>query len=682
MRLESIEVDNFRSWEHGALDMTAITAVSVSGENGAGKSTMFVDAPLWALFGDKHMRSDEVVGHGPDAIAGVSLVVRDNSGQRYNIYRARKFGGPSTLHIQRETEHGTWEALHNGVNESEAFIKDVLLGGRGYDEFVASVYMVQGQHSTFTKAKPAEAKALMTSFLALDRWAGRASWVAEKRLAGEKRLATKQGALNALGDVTEPSQADVMFHQAELDSALAVLNRRKDEQAAAAAEVLAAKDAKAAMDEFIADAEEKKARLARLRHEKAGKEELVARFGSYDLPDMEAKHTGLTSLRDAYKDYESKAAPARMELGSARALEKEQQAVAERETAALEKAMNDEAAICGECGQPIKGDSRLKVQQRIKERISAAESMLRDCAKRAEKAQAILDGLGERPSFDEAAYTALERRIRAARETEMLVSDLRGMDSTEHELSAAYEEAHKRAEAASQVDYREVLARAGVIDSDVRVAEQAWREATAVVARDKAQAEQYERNAVRLTEAQADVEQETAAIKELLLAERAFGRNGIPSYLMEASVPGIESTANELLALLGTDMRLILRTEKQTKSAGAKDTLDVLIFDGEEERAFATYSGGEGFRINFALRVALAELVAKRSGLDLSMLVIDEPEGLDAGGRDMFVQALNVVRERFSTIVLISHHEDLSDALSQKAVVSKGERGSTATFYA
>jgi exonuclease SbcC len=149
---------------------------------------------------------------------------------------------------------------------------------------------------------------------------------------------------------------------------------------------------------------------------------------------------------------------------------------------------------------------------------------------------------------------------------------------------------------------------------------------------------------------------------------------------MEAAVPQVEQTANALLDMFGGGLNVSINTTKQTKTVGEKDTLEIVVDDGMTQRHFATYSGGEGFRINFALRVALAELVAQRSGLDLSMLVIDEPEGLDASGRDALVQAINTITDRFQTIILISHHDDLRDALPQRIVVTKSEKGSVATM--
>jgi len=44
-------------------------------------------------------------------------------------------------------------------------------------------------------------------------------------------------------------------------------------------------------------------------------------------------------------------------------------------------------------------------------------------------------------------------------------------------------------------------------------------------------------------------------------------------------------------------------------------------------RNYELFSGGEAFRINFAVRVSLAKMLARRAGARLRTLVIDEASG-------------------------------------------------------
>jgi exonuclease SbcC len=89
------------------------------------------------------------------------------------------------------------------------------------------------------------------------------------------------------------------------------------------------------------------------------------------------------------------------------------------------------------------------------------------------------------------------------------------------------------------------------------------------------------------------------------------------------------------------------------------------------------FSGGEAFRVNFAIRLALSEVLAQRAGARLQTLVIDEGFGSqDAQGRQRLVEAINLVRQDFARILVITHIDELKDAFPTRIEVEKTPRGS------
>ena len=52
-------------------------------------------------------------------------------------------------------------------------------------------------------------------------------------------------------------------------------------------------------------------------------------------------------------------------------------------------------------------------------------------------------------------------------------------------------------------------------------------------------------------------------------------------------------------------------------SRGIHETLEIYISDEVGTRNYELYSGGEAFRVNFALRLALSRLLARRAGSKL-----------------------------------------------------------------
>lgn len=166
--------------------------------------------------------------------------------------------------------------------------------------------------------------------------------------------------------------------------------------------------------------------------------------------------------------------------------------------------------------------------------------------------------------------------------------------------------------------------------------------------------------------------------------ERAFGKDGVPALLIEQALPQIEQKANDLLDRLSDghmSIRFVTQSEyKDKKRDDLKETLDIQISDSAGLRNYEMYSGGEAFRVNFAIRLALSEILAQRKGARLQTLVIDEGFGSqDAQGRQRLIEAINLVKHDFAKILIITHLDELKDAFPNRIEVEKTERGSTVT---
>ncbi len=183
------------------------------------------------------------------------------------------------------------------------------------------------------------------------------------------------------------------------------------------------------------------------------------------------------------------------------------------------------------------------------------------------------------------------------------------------------------------------------------------------------------------TEYESQIADLNLQITRLKLLETAFGKDGIPAMLIEQALPEIESQANELLDRLSDGrMSLSFETEREyrdKKRDDRKPTLDILISDSSGRREYELFSGGEAFRINFAIRLALSRVLAGRAGARLRTLVIDEGFGSqDADGRQRLIEAINQVKGNFDKILVITHLEELKDAFSSRIEVTKNDNGS------
>ena len=147
--------------------------------------------------------------------------------------------------------------------------------------------------------------------------------------------------------------------------------------------------------------------------------------------------------------------------------------------------------------------------------------------------------------------------------------------------------------------------------------------------------------------------------------------------IIENAIPEIEAESNRILSrLTDNKMHIALVTQHRTKSGGMIETLDILIGDDIGTRNYELFSGGEAFKVNFAIRVALSRLLARRSGAKLETLIIDEGFGSqDDIRRDRLVKAIRSIQNEFARILVVTHMPDVREMFPIQIQVSK-DRGS------
>lgn len=159
---------------------------------------------------------------------------------------------------------------------------------------------------------------------------------------------------------------------------------------------------------------------------------------------------------------------------------------------------------------------------------------------------------------------------------------------------------------------------------------------------------------------------------------RAFGKRGIQAWLIEMALPEIEREANKLLGRM-TDNRMHVKieTQRETKKGDTIETLDIKISDELGTRNYEMFSGGEAFRIDFAIRIALSRLLARRAGAPLPTLIIDEGFGTqDTSGLEKLKEAIISIQDDFQKILVVTHIEEFRDAFPTRIDVIKTSEGS------
>ena len=160
----------------------------------------------------------------------------------------------------------------------------------------------------------------------------------------------------------------------------------------------------------------------------------------------------------------------------------------------------------------------------------------------------------------------------------------------------------------------------------------------------------------------------------------AFGRQGVQAMLIETVVPRLEDETNVLLGRM-TDNRMNVKLETQRERASGqgdpRETLDIIVSDELGPRSYEMFSGGEAFRVNLAVRIALSKVLAQRMGAPLPTLFIDEGFGTqDAIGRERILDVISAIGNDFEKVLVITHLDDLKEAFPVSVEVQKGENGS------
>jgi DNA repair protein SbcC/Rad50 len=162
---------------------------------------------------------------------------------------------------------------------------------------------------------------------------------------------------------------------------------------------------------------------------------------------------------------------------------------------------------------------------------------------------------------------------------------------------------------------------------------------------------------------------------------KALGKDGLQALLIEQALPEIEQEANILLAqLTDNQTQIYIESLRDLKKGGSKETLDIKISDAIGLRPYEMFSGGEAFRIDFALRIAISKLLARRAGTALQTLIIDEGFGSqDDDGLQLIMDSILKIQDNFAKVIIVSHLPAMKEQFPVQFLVEKKASGSVVT---
>lgn len=183
----SIAVKNYRNYKEEQFDFSDISFCTINGVNGAGKSSLFMDAIVDCLFEETREGDCKAWLRGSeDARSGSIEFVFDIGESRFRVVRTRTRSGKPTLNLSQRSEDGSeWLNLSKErIFDTQAEIERII--GMDSMTFRSCALIMQDQYGLFLQAKKEDRIAILGNLLGLGVY-GLMEQDTRKRLGDAKR---------------------------------------------------------------------------------------------------------------------------------------------------------------------------------------------------------------------------------------------------------------------------------------------------------------------------------------------------------------------------------------------------------------------------------------------------------------------------------------------------------------
>ena len=195
----SIAVRNYRNYKEERFDFADISFCTINGVNGAGKSSLFMDAIVDCLFEETREGDNKAWIRGTeDARSGSIEFVFDIGDKRFRVVRTRTKSGKPTLNLSQYEENEWRNLSKERIVDTQAEIEKLL--GMDSMTFKSCALIMQDQYGLFLQAKKDERMAILGKLLGLGIY-GVMELDSKKKLSEQKKeLASKKEAVRIKTD--------------------------------------------------------------------------------------------------------------------------------------------------------------------------------------------------------------------------------------------------------------------------------------------------------------------------------------------------------------------------------------------------------------------------------------------------------------------------------------------------
>jgi len=674
---KTLTLKDFGSYADLEVDFSELSLAAIVGPNGSGKSTI-LDAVRVALFGRAAGTLDDYIRQGSKRLF-VTLDF-DVAGESYRVERQQGKSGQRSMIYKLDGEHAS-PITEDKVRAVDEKVVEVL--GCNYEDFTLAHWLPQGALGKMAQMSPAERKEWLSSVIGLEAYDALLASAKKRKSAASESLIRAQAVIEAT-DVPDLEEATNRLDAAEAahvssSKRVAVIRDEHAEAVLKLERIRSAQEASRIAQTVVSGA------TARVKQAKEAQDlaeqELASARSTLGveppiMPDTKEQKYDHERLRTQKSEWEA----LKVRADAAERAEREAKA---RMVSAGEKAQriisllttHDEAEVdrCENCGHPlskqhaartveIKADLEVAQQEQASAR-DESDARISEYREAIEALEAV--DIKEVDSQLEALTTQIrlaDETMRARQTYDKALVRVQGLDSaltsamdTLRRAQASLDEANGEYKDIGECDPAEMKAAQDdsnllntALDEAMKLESSARTEkalATAEVGRAK-------KAAGAIAEAKKDIEELTSKLDIAELAVKAYGKAGIRARIMERAVDEIAALTNEFLSHFESSLEVDIIMQAATKDGkGLKETLDIEVSD------------------------ALGARPTKHSGA-IESFVVDEPEYLDVQGIEELVECLHVLSKSTPLVLLISHIQEVTEAMPQRIEVSKGESSS------
>ena len=690
-----LELTNFQAYDQASLDFSFSSALIIgerdndtNNSNAVGKSSL-LDSIAWALFGkSKHKNADSVVKRGCEVCEVKFTFVYGNTTYRVERKRNSRFSRTdvSFYHMIGETE-----VLQQGDTNKDIDLKIRETIHSNYDVFLSSCYFRQNSVNDFMSSTPSDKQRLLGSMLNLERW-NKKSDSAKVRLnhilKDMDNLAFKLKGMETLESDLAATQTQFENSKSELSltesthtnvvNQIRVLESRVNDMRMAESKLIDYHDTMSQMENV-------ESRLTEMETSLKAKT-----FAKTELLDQSSKNaTAIEQLNAKITDISNHLSlKDKVDLPALEAMAVKGKVKYASISKEVEEWNPDK--ICECCGKTnsahadkLEKHQSLSQEQeavRIKldallQKIESARTVLekiRDSELEIEKYTQKIRSLNQTAELNSLKIQALEKEIEMLSSSvkekteqksvlESKIASLKGLND-----ALSYEELRNSLNKAKQhegalIEKRNTLMyETGILSQKVVGLNASIADKTATLA-------------------QVEVLKHEAAI--FLSVVKSFGRTGIQAVIIDNVIDEWTKTANGWLSKFCYEPTHIkITTQKSDGKGGWKETFEIEVHTPSGISDFDSLSGGEAFKVAFAMRVSLAQVQARRMGGHAQLLLLDEVStALDRQGRETFVSLIRLL-EREMKILVITHDDHLKEEFDHIITVKRVGSDSTLTI--